>query len=41
MDSFKDEMKEDRKRMNKQWGDPANRLGTLAEDVVAPNESIS
>jgi len=35
--AFQNEMREDRKRMNKQWGDLANRLGTLAEDIVAPN----
>ena len=44
MREFKDEMiafKEDslleRRRMNRQWGDLANRLGTLVEDIVAPN----
>ena len=25
------------KRMNRQWGELANRLGTLAEDIVAPS----
>ncbi len=41
---FKDEMREfkvetqlDRKRMNKAWGDLANKMGTVAEDIVAPN----
>ncbi len=34
---FIDETREDRKRMNKQWGDLANRLGTIVEDIVAPN----
>ena len=34
---FRDESERDRKRMNKQWGDLANRLGTLVEDIVAPN----
>lgn len=29
--------REDTRKMNKAWGDMANRLGTLAEDVVAPN----
>lgn len=29
--------KEDRKEWNKRWGELANRLGTLAEDIVAPN----
>ena len=37
MSEFKDETVRDRKRMNKQWGDLANRLGTLVEDIVAPN----
>ncbi|MGC9452430.1 MAG: hypothetical protein ACP5I4_13405 [Oceanipulchritudo sp.] len=31
------ESREDRKRMNKAWGDLANKLGSVAEDVVAPN----
>jgi len=31
------ESKADRKRMNKAWGDLANKLGSVAEDVVAPN----
>ena len=34
---FKDETVRDRQRMNRQWGDLANRLGTLVEDIVAPN----
>jgi hypothetical protein len=42
MRQFKDEMgrfrdESDRKRMNKQWGEVASRLGTLVEDTVAPN----
>lgn len=37
MSGFKDETERDRKRMNKQWGDLANRLGTLVEDIVAPS----
>lgn len=37
MRAFKDEAERDRKRMNKQWGDLANRLGTLVEDIVAPS----
>ncbi len=36
MKEFKDEMYQDRKNMNKQWGDLANRLGTIVEDIVAP-----
>jgi hypothetical protein len=31
------EMKEDTRRMKKAWGDLANKMGTVAEDVVAPN----
>jgi len=34
---FKDETVRDRQRMNKQWGDLANRLGTLVEDILAPH----
>jgi hypothetical protein len=37
MRAFKDETIRDRQRMNKQWGDLANRLGTLVEDIVAPS----
>jgi ElaB/YqjD/DUF883 family membrane-anchored ribosome-binding protein len=31
------EMKEDTRRMKQAWGDLANKMGTVAEDVVAPN----
>ncbi|MCC5838934.1 MAG: hypothetical protein JJT96_02330 [Opitutales bacterium] len=37
MTAFKDESERDRKRMNKAWGDLANKLGSIAEDIVAPN----
>lgn len=37
MRQFKEETTRDRQRMNKQWGDLANRLGTLVEDIVAPS----
>jgi len=37
MRGFKDETRRDRQRMNKQWGELANRLGTLVEDIVAPS----
>ncbi len=37
MSQFKDEAVRDRQRMNKQWGELANRLGTLVEDIVAPS----
>jgi hypothetical protein len=30
-------MKEDTARMKKAWGDLANKMGTIAEDIVAPN----
>jgi hypothetical protein len=30
-------MKEDTRLMKKAWGDLANKMGTVAEDVVAPN----
>jgi len=43
MSDFKDEMKQfkldsevDRKQMNRQWGDLANKMGTIVEDIVAP-----
>ncbi|GAB6161065.1 hypothetical protein JCM12298_02240 [Desulfothermus naphthae] len=43
MREFKDEMREFKneserihKEMNKRWGELANKLGTLAEDIVAP-----
>jgi len=31
------QMKEDTRRLKKSWGDLANKMGTVAEDVVAPN----
>ncbi len=37
MKAFKDEMHGQVKQMNIQWGNLANRLGTFAEDIVAPN----
>ncbi len=37
MSSFKRESEADRKRMNKQWGDLANKMGTIVEDIVVPN----
>ena len=37
MRTFKDEAESDRKRMNKQWGELANKVGTAVEDIVAPN----
>lgn len=37
MSDFKREAEADRRRMNKAWGDLANKMGTVLEDIVAPN----
>ena len=37
MKEFKDEMRLEVKKMNKKWGDLANKMGTVADDIVAPN----
>jgi len=37
MAAFKAEMRADRRQMNKRWGEIANRLGTIVEDIVLPN----
>ena len=37
MRAFKDEMRADRKEMNRQWGSLANKMGTVIEDILAPN----
>ncbi|MBE7547194.1 hypothetical protein [Candidatus Kuenenia stuttgartiensis] len=37
MTEFKEEMRKDRARAFKQWGEITNKMGTLAEDFVAPN----
>jgi len=37
MKEFKDEAQRDRKKMNKKWGDLANKMGTLVEDFAIPN----
>lgn len=34
---FKDEMKGFKKESNKMWSDLANKMGTIVEDIVAPN----
>jgi len=34
---FREEMELDRKRMNKAWGDLANKMGTIVQDIAAPN----
>jgi len=36
MKEFKDEMRREVKRMNKQWGELANKMGTIVEDIVFP-----
>ncbi len=36
MKVFKNEMKVFKDEMNRQWGNLANRLGTITEDIVAP-----
>lgn len=37
MRTFKDNVEKDIKRINKQWGELANKMGTIVEDIVAPN----
>lgn len=37
MRGFKDEMREDRQKIYKKWGEIANKMGTVVEDIVAPN----
>jgi Holliday junction resolvase len=37
MERFKIEAEKDRKRMDKAWGDLANKMGTVLEDIIAPN----
>lgn len=37
MRGFKEEMREDRKKIYKKWGEIANKMGTVVEDIVAPN----
>ncbi|MBE7499506.1 MAG: hypothetical protein HS113_04205 [Verrucomicrobiales bacterium] len=37
MRAFKDEMRGSKRELNQQWGALANKLGTIVEDVVAPN----
>jgi hypothetical protein len=36
MKEFKDEMQREVKRINKQWGELANKMGTIVEDIVFP-----
>jgi len=37
MKTFKDEVRRDQRESNRKWGDMANRLGTIVEDLVAPS----
>jgi len=37
MVEFREETQADRKAMNKRWGELANKMGTMAEDLVAPS----
>ena len=37
MKDFKEESRAEQKAMNKRWGELANKLGTVVEDIVAPN----
>ena len=34
---FKEEAQRDRREMNRRWGELANKMGTLVEDLVAPS----
>jgi len=37
MRTFKDETRNDRREMNRKWGDLSNKLGTMVEDLVYPS----
>ena len=37
MGEFKDEMRHARREMDKKWGALANKMGTIIEDILAPN----
>jgi len=37
MREFKDEMRQSKKDLDKKWGDLANKMGTIVEDILAPN----
>ncbi len=37
MRDFKDEMHNEVRRMNKQWGELSNKMGTMVEDLVYPS----
>lgn len=36
MKEFKNEARQEHKQMNRQWGNLANKLGTIVEDIIAP-----
>ena len=36
MREFKDENRADRREMNRKWGELANKMGTLVEDIILP-----
>ena len=36
MKQFKIDSEKDRKQMNKQWGELANKMGTIVEDLISP-----
>ena len=36
MNVFKNNSEKERKNMNKKWGELANKMGTIVEDIVAP-----
>ncbi len=37
MIDMRQQAEQDRRELNKKWGELANRLGIVAEDIVAPN----
>ena len=37
MSDFKDETRREHRELNRKWGEMANRLGTIVEDLVAPS----
>jgi hypothetical protein len=37
MDEFRNDLQADQKKMNKKWGELANKMGTIVEDIVAPS----
>lgn len=37
MGTFKTQAEQDRKAMNRKWGELANKMGTMVEDLVAPS----